>query len=420
MLSQVQAAAEAQFNGNLYLSWGEAPPWGLTFRHGRLAWAWASNHRLRRWRRLLGPEHRDVVAQSPRLGFASTTPVWEYETLRALVSTGQLGRGAALELMRQNMTEILFEIVQGLCTTGAAPQLRSQTFKLEQPLKFFSPSELFVDVAQAWGNWCQAQLQAYSPMAAPCLYQPEKLKALVSEASYQNLHQLLQGQYALRELAAVMNQNLLSLSQTLASYERRCLIRFQPLPEPLIRENCTGSLSSASPFSTNTFSASNSPALPTGSNRVSLPLAGSPASCPTPSHASNPLAVRASSQVPLVLCIDDSEIICQRLGKIVTAAGYRYASLCNPLMALQQVLETQPSLIFLDLIMPIIGGHELCGQIRRVSGLGKIPIVVLTSNDGLVERVRLKVAGSDGFLAKPICDDAILKVLARYCGAAAA
>jgi two-component system, chemotaxis family, response regulator PixG len=82
--------------------------------------------------------------------------------------------------------------------------------------------------------------------------------------------------------------------------------------------------------------------------------------------------------------------------------------------ALVQLLEHKPDLIFLDLVMPIANGYEICAQIRRVSAFKETPVIILTSNDGIVDRVRAKMVGSSGFLAKPIEQDRVLSVLQKY------
>lgn len=64
--------------------------------------------------------------------------------------------------------------------------------------------------------------------------------------------------------------------------------------------------------------------------------------------------------------------------------------------------------------MPIANGYEICSQIRRVSALNHIPVIILTSNDGIVDRVRAKMVGSSGFLAKPIVTEKVLKILQKY------
>ncbi|NJM57480.1 MAG: response regulator [Synechococcales cyanobacterium RU_4_20] len=82
---------------------------------------------------------------------------------------------------------------------------------------------------------------------------------------------------------------------------------------------------------------------------------------------------------PLVLCVDDNEKICQQLGEVIESAGYRYLGLQDSVKALQMAIEQKPSLIFVDLVMPVIGGYELCSQLRRISAFKETPLVILTA-----------------------------------------
>ena len=96
--------------------------------------------------------------------------------------------------------------------------------------------------------------------------------------------------------------------------------------------------------------------------------------------------------------------------RILTEAGYRFIGIQDSVQALPTLLEQKPSLIFLDLVMPIANGYEICAQIRRVSTFKDVPIVILTSNDGIIDRVRAKFVGSSGFLSKPVNADWVLTV----------
>jgi len=115
-----------------------------------------------------------------------------------------------------------------------------------------------------------------------------------------------------------------------------------------------------------------------------------------------------------VACIDDSRIDSLAMHKILTEAGYRCLNIHDPVQALPMLLENKPDLIFLDLVMPIANGYEVCAQIRRVSMLKDTPVIILTSNDGIVDRVRAKMVGSSGFLAKPINSEKVLNMLRMH------
>ncbi len=117
---------------------------------------------------------------------------------------------------------------------------------------------------------------------------------------------------------------------------------------------------------------------------------------------------------PTVVYVDDSPQDSQALASIIQEAGYGYGYISDPLAAIPLLLEIQPKLIFLDLMMPYTNGYEMCAQIRRAYALQKTPVVILTNNDGIVDRMRAKIVGASGFCSKPVKKGKILKVLKKY------
>lgn len=102
------------------------------------------------------------------------------------------------------------------------------------------------------------------------------------------------------------------------------------------------------------------------------------------------------------------------MGRILAPAGYRFINIRDSIQALPMLLEHKPDLIFLDLLMPVANGYEVCAQIRRVSSFRNTPVIIITSSDGIVDRVRAKIVGSSGFLAKPIEPGKVLSVVQQY------
>lgn len=82
--------------------------------------------------------------------------------------------------------------------------------------------------------------------------------------------------------------------------------------------------------------------------------------------------------------------------------GYEVTTITNPLRAIATLLNSKPDLIFLDLVMPETNGYELCTLLRKTSALQDVPIVILTSHDGIVDRMRARLSGASGFLSKPL------------------
>ena len=115
-----------------------------------------------------------------------------------------------------------------------------------------------------------------------------------------------------------------------------------------------------------------------------------------------------------VVYIDDSPLDSQTMAQIIRRAGYGYENIPEPLEAIPRLLEIRPKLIFLDLVMPFTNGYEICAQIRRTSTFRKTPIIIVTNNDGIIDRVRARFVGASGFFSKPVKEDRVLKVLKKH------
>ncbi|MEO0647045.1 MAG: response regulator [Cyanobacteria bacterium J06650_10] len=120
------------------------------------------------------------------------------------------------------------------------------------------------------------------------------------------------------------------------------------------------------------------------------------------------------SNLPKIVYVDDSPADSRTMAAIVEKMGYQYFNVPDPLQALPMLIEVKPKLIFLDLVMPIANGYEVCSQIRRITTFKKIPIIIVTSNDGIADRVRAKIVGASGFMGKPIKEKKVQKVFKKY------
>ena len=114
----------------------------------------------------------------------------------------------------------------------------------------------------------------------------------------------------------------------------------------------------------------------------------------------------------LIVCIDDSKTVQKQVKMTLQAAGYQVLGILDPTVALKDLSQHQPSVIFMDINMPNINGYDLCALLRKSQKFKDIPIVMLTGRDGMIDRVRAKIAGANDYLTKP-CDPNKLITMAK-------
>ena len=95
-------------------------------------------------------------------------------------------------------------------------------------------------------------------------------------------------------------------------------------------------------------------------------------------------------------------------------AGYRFVAINDSEDAIPALLERQPDLIFLDIVMPGVNGYDLCAQLRKYPEFKKTPIIFLTSNSGIIDRLRAKLVGSSDFLKKTVDADELLQKILEH------
>jgi len=113
-------------------------------------------------------------------------------------------------------------------------------------------------------------------------------------------------------------------------------------------------------------------------------------------------------RTPLVLVVEDDLDILEAICDALEANGYHVARARNGAEALERVVEARPSVILLDLMMPVMDGAAFAGQLRT-AGRGDIPIVVISA-DGNPRQAAL--IGAQGYLAKPFDLQALLTQVA--------
>ncbi len=122
----------------------------------------------------------------------------------------------------------------------------------------------------------------------------------------------------------------------------------------------------------------------------------------------------ASLDGPQILVIDDSSTIRRSAEIFLTQAGYPVILSEDGFEALGIIVERRPALIFCDILMPRLDGFQTCALVRHSQSCSHIPVVMLSSRDGLFDRARGLLVGASDYLTKPFTKDSLLQAVRKY------
>ena len=146
-------------------------------------------------------------------------------------------------------------------------------------------------------------------------------------------------------------------------------------------------------------------------------------SSPTPETTQSQLkyrgqAVGSTTPIPdaspsrkLVVCIDDCKTIQSLVKRSLERVGYEVMGITDPATALTAIIRKKPDLILMDISMPDVDGYELCRMLRQSRKLSKVPVVMLTGREGMIDRMRSQLAGAAGYMTKPFKIEELLDMV---------
>jgi twitching motility two-component system response regulator PilG len=121
-----------------------------------------------------------------------------------------------------------------------------------------------------------------------------------------------------------------------------------------------------------------------------------------------------------VLVIDDSNTIRRSAEIFLKQGGYSVLLAEDGFDALAKVNDHDPDLIFCDILMPRLDGYQTCAIIKRNARFAGVPVIMLSSKDGLFDKARGRMVGSEDYLTKPFTKDQLLQAVAQHRKAAQA
>ena len=432
LVSKLITCAENQFTGRLDISTYKGE-YKLYLGLGRLVWANCEIHPNRRWRRNLRQICPALESNQLKIRQSDEMDSWEYWALAILLQRGVISPDQLLAIATAYIKEVLFDLVQigmddrNFNESAIAPL--SSASKTINPRNFQNQSNFQItlhagvrpagnnilprtltlqsditleEVKQEWNSWAGVmgtEAINISPHQFPVIKEPEILAQKIATKAYKNLSILANGKYTIRDIAEVLQKKPWEIISLLLPHIRNEEIGLIELPDleilvSVITNTSNNNLTISSANSANSTNSINSEE---SDRKAKI----------------NP-SQKAGSSLPLVVCIDDSYQHCEMLGKTLRGIGCDFLPIMNEIEALPQLIAMTPNIIFLDLLMPIISGYELCAQLRRVSRLSDVPIIMLTGKSGIVDRVRAKMAGATDFITKPITPEQLLETLQKH------
>ncbi|MEH2213748.1 response regulator [Nostoc sp.] len=370
LVNEFKTCTQLQYNGKLNIKSSKGSQWTFYYRLGRIVWATGGTHPFRRWRRHIAQNCPQIDVDKLQLrGQDLSIDYWDYKLIEVFYKKQKIQREQIQSIAENTIAELLFDLaLQGNFASLSCN--RNQEVILETPMSFTSAEMSVKHMQDSWKIWSEAGLANFSPDLAPILRRPEQLEQMVSPSVYKNFVNLINGKFTLRDLAMKMKQSVLPLTRSLLPYILKGIIELVEVPD-----------------------------LPLGITEVN----------------NNSTTTQAKKRIaPLVACVDDSPQVCKMVEDIVTSNGFRFVKIQDAVQALPTLIQDKPDLIFLDLIMPVASGYEICTQLRRISTFSNTPIIILTGSDGLLDRVRAKVVGSTDFLTKPVMSDKVMSIIRKY------
>ena len=115
-----------------------------------------------------------------------------------------------------------------------------------------------------------------------------------------------------------------------------------------------------------------------------------------------------------VLVIDDSKTIRRTAETLLAREGCEVFTAVDGFDALSKIADHQPDIVFVDIMMPRLDGYQTCALIKQNPRLKSTPVIMLSSKDGVFDRARGRLAGSDRYLTKPFTKEGLIEAVSDY------
>jgi twitching motility two-component system response regulator PilG len=115
-----------------------------------------------------------------------------------------------------------------------------------------------------------------------------------------------------------------------------------------------------------------------------------------------------------VMVIDDSKTIRRTAETLLSKAGCQVLTAMDGFEALAKIVDDEPDVIFVDIMMPRLDGYQTCALIKNNPRFRQTPVIMLSSKDGLFDKARGRIVGSEQYLTKPFTRDELIEAIKKH------
>jgi len=329
-----------------------------------------------------------ILSQLDRIQLRSNnrlTPTPEYEAICSLVIQGYLDNAQASDSIERLTKEAIQSFL--LITVGSY-EIKTE-FEFYRKFCELDISDTLEYCQEQVTKWQSLGSKIWSPYQRPWLPSLAKVQEELTVESASELNGMLKGQFSFYHLAVVLGESELGLAQKLQPYIAQNLVS---LGEPIF------------PFNQ----------LP----RISrTPGLAAPAQS-TPKATNHSLqqvhVTKGGKSTYTIAFVDDSPSMLKQISLYLSDESFKPVPIEQPIKALMQILRHKPDIILLDIQMAQLDGYDLCKCLRNNLAFKKTPIIMVTGNTGIIDRVRARMVGASGYLTKPFDQAELLTTVFKY------
>jgi twitching motility two-component system response regulator PilG len=337
--------------------------WQISFTNGKIIYAGHSKLGHDRLTQLIRRYGQETLPKDIEDSPHQVNHPWEYAAILTLLESQSISLEQVHSILRQMIQESLLEMIA---------LSHGRFFFIGEPLggqTAIAPFEvlpLLQWVTQQSQEWQGFYPYIQSPDHYPRIVQPEALGQALSVATVNTLLKFADGQASLRQLSHRFDRNLTMIARAIYPCVQRGWIEMMLAPIGTLAPQAQIHRSDAPPWR--------------------------------------------------IVCLDDDAVVRQSLRLVLEQYHCQVTVLAQPTEAFSTLFQINPHLIFCDITMPQLDGYEVCAMLRQTARFCQTPIIMLTGQDGYINRIRAKQVGATAYLTKPIQETELVTLLEVHLG----